>query len=134
MLWLCDRRKKREEKGTKDQKETKKRKAATPAKKPAAKQPAKKVKEDESEPDTTGDAELAAQLANKRESGRNRDATGAKGKKAKALAELREVSLQLMVPSQLLSMCMMQLTAVLCHVIATEENCQGRWKWFRLWW
>jgi RNA polymerase-associated protein RTF1 len=77
-------RKKREEKAA-TQKDTKKRKAATPAKKPA-----KKVKEVGI---AEGDAELAEALAEKRESGRNKDATGTKAQKTKALAALREVSI-----------------------------------------
>jgi RNA polymerase-associated protein RTF1 len=77
-------RKKREEKAA-TQKDTKKRKAATPAKKPA-----KKAKEAGV---TAGDAELAEALAEKRESGRNKDAKGTKAQKTKALAALREVSI-----------------------------------------
>jgi hypothetical protein len=81
---LC-RRKKREEKAAKEPKDaTKKRKAATPAKKPA-----KKSETGE----TGGDEALAKTLAGKRESSRNRDAKGTKANRAKALATLREVSL-----------------------------------------
>ncbi len=81
---LC-RRKKREDKAAKEPKDTtKKRKAATPAKKSA-----KKAKETG---ETEGDEALAKTLAGKRESSRNRDARGTKANRAKALASLREVS------------------------------------------
>lgn len=82
------RRKKREEKGEKAPAKTTKRKAAeTKAKEP----PKKKAKEAETAPDTSNDAEIAAKLTDSRGTGRNRDATGAKSKKASALAKLREV-------------------------------------------
>jgi hypothetical protein len=55
-------------------------------KKPARKAPAKK------KVDTSGDAALAAKLESTRESTRNRDAAGKKGKKDAARAQLREVS------------------------------------------
>jgi hypothetical protein len=92
LFLLGKRRKKREEKATKDQLESKKRKAPPAKKPPAKKPPAKKVKEVEPE-DTTGDAELAASLANKRESGRNKDVKGSKAVRAKALEKLRKVSI-----------------------------------------
>jgi hypothetical protein len=94
-LYKTFRRKKREEKGEKEKApaRTSKRKAAeTKAKEP----PKKKAKEAEPAevPDTSNDAEIAAKLAaDTRGTGRNRDATGAKSKKASALAKLREVSL-----------------------------------------
>jgi hypothetical protein len=77
------RRKEREERTVKGQKGTKKRKAAANNKSVPAKK--KKSVDDD-------DAALAKSLASKRESSRNRDATGAKAKKAEALAALREVS------------------------------------------
>lgn len=73
---------KRAEKAAKEQKGPKKRKAAT--KKAPAK---KKAKGDDG---TADDAALAKSLASRRESSRNKDATGAKAKKASALAALRE--------------------------------------------
>lgn len=82
------RRKEREEKASKDP-EGRKRKAAS--KSAAAKKttPAKRKKATEGE-DETEDAALAKTLAAKRESTRNRDATGSKAKKAEALAALRK--------------------------------------------
>lgn len=85
---FAHRRKKREQKGEKPAK-TSKRKAETKAKEP----PKKKAKAaEEIAVDTSNDADIAAKLADTRGSGRNRDATGAKSKKASALAKLREVS------------------------------------------
>jgi hypothetical protein len=55
-------------------------------KKPARKAPAKK------KADTSGDAALATKLDTTRESTRNRDAAGKKGKKDAARAQLREVN------------------------------------------
>lgn len=80
------RRKEREQKAAKDQKGSKKRKATTKA---AVKKttPAKKKKQ---AADTAEDETLAKSLASKRESTRNRDATGTKAKTAAALAVLRE--------------------------------------------
>jgi len=74
-------RKQREEKGPAKGTRTSKRKAAEKAKAP----PKKKAKAS----DTANDAEIAASLTD-RGTGRNRDATGAKGKKAAALAALRQ--------------------------------------------
>jgi RNA polymerase-associated protein RTF1 len=76
-------RKEREEKKALEQK-TKKRKAPTPAKKGT-----KKTKSS----DTSKDEEIAQALSTRRSSTRDRDATGKKESKAKALAALREVSL-----------------------------------------
>lgn len=55
-------------------------------KKPARKAPTKKIV------DTSRDAAIAAKLESTRESTRNRDAAGKKGKKDAARAQLREVS------------------------------------------
>jgi RNA polymerase-associated protein RTF1 len=73
-------RKKREEKKSLDQ--TKKRKA------PASTKATKKSKE----ADTSKDQEIAQKLSSRRSSTRDRDVTGKKGSKTKALAALREVS------------------------------------------
>lgn len=88
MRWICRflinafdsllRRKEREERKLAQKQSAKK--------KPARKAPAKKMT------DTSGDAALAAKLESKRESIRNRDAAGKKGKKDAARAQLREVS------------------------------------------
>lgn len=90
------RRKKREEKGEKEKekapaKTTKRKAAETKAKEPPKKK-TKPAEEPPPEPDTSKDAEIAAQLADTREGTRNRDATGSKSKKASALAKLREAS------------------------------------------
>ena len=81
------RRKEREEKAPAKGTRTSKRKAAEKSK---AKAPPKKKAKTADE--TENDAEIAAKLADTRGSGRNRDATGVKSKKAAALAALREVS------------------------------------------
>jgi RNA polymerase-associated protein RTF1 len=75
-------RREREEKKTLGA--TKKRKAPTTS----TKKTTKKTKEG----DTAKDEEIAQALSNRRSSTRDRDATGKKGSKAKALAALREVS------------------------------------------
>ena len=75
---------KRAEKAAKEQKGPKKRKTSAAA---AKKTPAKKKQKDDD--GTAGDAALAKNLS-RRESARNKDATGAKAKKASALAALRE--------------------------------------------
>jgi hypothetical protein len=86
-------RKEREGKSALKKKDTKTKKKAT-----AAKKPAKKTKDavESEESDTNGDENLAKTLAGKRESARNRDATGSKAQKNKALAALREVSIVLL--------------------------------------
>lgn len=86
LFFVFVRRKEREEKAAMDQKGGKKKKATTKA---AAKKttPAKKKK---TAADTADDEAVAKSLASKRESTRNRDATGSKAKKAEALAALRE--------------------------------------------
>ena len=82
--YFFHRRKERESKASEKKTSARnKRKATT-----AAKKTAKKAKDD----DEDSDAALAKALSGKRESIRNRDATGKKNQKAKALAALREVS------------------------------------------
>lgn len=89
MWFLFYRRKKLEEQAP-PAKATKASKRKAEAKPKAA--PAKK-KAKTAEVDTSKDAEIAAKLAGatSRESKRNKDATGAKSKKAAALAKLRDV-------------------------------------------
>jgi hypothetical protein len=87
------RRRQKEEKAPAKPTRASKRKAPEPKPKVKA-PPKKKAKPAEPEPpavDTSKDAAIAAKLADTRGSGRNRDATGAKSKKAAALAQLREV-------------------------------------------
>lgn len=86
-------RKEREEKKALEAK-GKKRKAPTPAKKAT-----KKSKDSEGAIDTSRDKEIALSLSSRRSSNRDRDATGKKGSKAKALAALREVSMVLSFPT-----------------------------------
>jgi RNA polymerase-associated protein RTF1 len=89
-------RKEREEKKTVEEK-GKKRNATTPAKKAT-----KKSKDAGGDIDTSKDNEIARSLSSRRASNRDRDATGKKGSKAKALAALREVSMMLSTPMYLI--------------------------------
>jgi RNA polymerase-associated protein RTF1 len=77
-------RKEREGKKTLEQKTKKRKTAATPAKIATRKSMAA---------DTSKDEEIAQALSSRRSSKRDRDATGKKESKAKALAALREVSI-----------------------------------------
>jgi hypothetical protein len=78
-------RKEREEKKAVEDKGNK-RKAPTSSKKAS-----KKSKDSDGNIDTSKDKEMALSLSSRRSSTRDRDATGKKGSKAKALAALREV-------------------------------------------
>jgi hypothetical protein len=99
---------KREGKAAKDKpaKKTKSAAAPKPTKAAAAAAAAASKTVDEAgdeDEETANDAAIAAKLAATRESSRNRDATGAKGRKKAALAAFREVSYCYVVSSALSS-------------------------------
>jgi RNA polymerase-associated protein RTF1 len=72
--------------------EREEKKASEQSKKRKAPASTKKATKKSKEADTSKDEEIAQKLSTRRSSARDRDATGKKGSKAKALAALREVS------------------------------------------